>query len=255
MALRQFISTLGRFPVLGSLLRKFAARYPEGSVVTIRSGLCKGLRWKRHHRYVNGYWVGIAESRVQDQLGSMLNPGDVFYDIGANAGFFTLAAAKIVGPEGRVVSFDPLPENAQSITEQLELNDFSSRASVREEAVGEACGKSTFVFEKEGDSTARLGETSDRHSNSLEVQVTTLDSLLEHEPPPQLIKMDVEGGEVGAFKGALKLLKEHKPTIILEVHSQPIAKELRPLVADFYEWKDVEAPSENHPWHVLLEKK
>src|SRR5216683_2563800 len=116
------INRLGALPLIGPALRRMARRFPEGSVVRIHTGLAAGLNWRRHHRYVGGYWIGNYELDVQHALKRLLRPGDVFYDIGANAGFFSLLATKLVGPTGRVVSFEPLPENVQSIREQMELN-------------------------------------------------------------------------------------------------------------------------------------
>src|SRR5437667_8053089 len=126
----KMLEMVGRVPVVGSALRRIARRYPEGSVVEIRSGAAAGYRWKRHHRYVNGYWLGHYELEIQDLLKQELESGDTFFDVGANAGFFTLVAAKLVGQSGRCVAFDPSPENDQSIREQLELNRLSNCISV-----------------------------------------------------------------------------------------------------------------------------
>lgn len=83
----RLISCLGRVPLVGSTLRWFAQRYPEGSVVTIKNGLLAGYKWKRSHNYVSGYWLGIYELTIQESLAHELQSGDVFYDIGGNAGF------------------------------------------------------------------------------------------------------------------------------------------------------------------------
>src|SRR5678809_656380 len=82
------VDFIGRVPVVGETLRKFARRYPEGSVVEIRTGVAAGLRWKRHHRYLNGYWVGHFELEIQNALQREIKAGDAVYDVGANAGFF-----------------------------------------------------------------------------------------------------------------------------------------------------------------------
>jgi hypothetical protein len=101
----KLISTAGRIPVVGRALRWLARRYPEGSVVTIHTGRAAGFRWKRYHRYVNGYWPGIYELLIREALARELKPGQVFYDVGANAGFFSLVGACCVGPGGRVFAF------------------------------------------------------------------------------------------------------------------------------------------------------
>ena len=99
---------VGSMPIVGPLLREYARRFPEGSVIIIGSGFAAGLRWKRHHRYVNGYWIGNYEYPIQRAIARLLAPGDVLYDLGANAGFFSLLAGKLVGPTGQVYAFEPL---------------------------------------------------------------------------------------------------------------------------------------------------
>ena len=114
----RLISFCGSIPLIGPSLRKIARRYPEGSVTTIKHGYLAGYRWRRSHRYVSAYWLGIYELPIQECLVRKLKPGNVFYDIGANAGFFSLLGSNCVGPEGRVFAFEPLPENIRSIRAQ-----------------------------------------------------------------------------------------------------------------------------------------
>src|SRR4051812_14269184 len=118
----KLIELVGKMPLLGPALRRMAHNFPEGSVVEISSGAAAGFRWRRHHRYVNGYWLGQYELHIQEELKSCIKPGQTVFDIGANAGFFTLVAARLVGAAGKVIAFDPLPDNIQSIQEQLDLN-------------------------------------------------------------------------------------------------------------------------------------
>jgi ribosomal protein L11 methylase PrmA len=122
LVLARLLSSLGRLPLAGRLLRGFAGHYVEGSVVRIRSGLAAGYLWERHHRYVNGYWTGQYELPIQEALQRELKAGDTFFDVGANAGFFTLVAARLVGQKGSCVAFDPSAENAASIRRQIELD-------------------------------------------------------------------------------------------------------------------------------------
>ena len=68
----RLIYAFGRIPLVGFILRKLARKYEEGSVVTISRGYAKGLRWKRYHRYVSGYWLGIYEPELQAAFSSIL---------------------------------------------------------------------------------------------------------------------------------------------------------------------------------------
>ncbi|MBX7246996.1 MAG: FkbM family methyltransferase, partial [Candidatus Sumerlaeaceae bacterium] len=128
------------------------------------------MLWRRHHRYVNGYWVGVYELPLQETIHRELRPGQTFFDIGANAGFFTLVAALTVGPSGKCVAFEPLPENAESVREQVELNGLA-HCHLVQEAVTNRSGLADFSFDTVGDSQAHIGSS----GNSIQVRATTLD--------------------------------------------------------------------------------
>src|SRR5438445_8148604 len=194
------IEMVGKVPVVGSALRRLARRYPEGSVVEIRSGVAAGLRWKRHHRYVNCYWLGHYELEIQELLKQELKAGDTFFDVGANAGFFTLVAAKLVGPGGKCVAFDPAPDNDRSIREQLELNSLSNCTSVQK-AIGARAGTASFAFSAPGSAMGHLG-SAQNEEQTLEVQVMTLDEAAREFGRPNFIKLDVEGADIEAMLGA-----------------------------------------------------
>lgn len=195
------INHVGRVPVLGGWLRGLARRFPEGSVVTIQSGFAAGMKWKRHRRYVNGYWIGNYEYDIQRAIAGMLGPGDVFYDVGANAGFFSLLAAKRVGAAGRVFCFEPLAENIESVREQIAINDLR-QVELVPMAVGGSEGTAEFSFAPSANSVAHLGAARVEGERSTTVTVTTLDVFTATRPAPSLVKIDVEGAETDVLKGA-----------------------------------------------------
>jgi FkbM family methyltransferase len=220
----KLIELVGGVPLLGSALRRLARRYPEGSVVDIRSGIAAGFRWKRHHRYVNGYWLGHYELDIQELLAQELAAGQTFFDVGANAGFFTLVAAKLVGPGGKCVAFDPAPDNDRSIREQLELNSLTNCVSVQK-AVGSQAGTATFAFSAPGSAMGHLGSAANGEQ-SLQVQVITLDQAAKEYGRPDFIKLDVEGADIEAMQGAAGLLKEARPRWLIELHGETCEKEV-----------------------------
>src|SRR2546430_4472557 len=124
MITAQLLKTAGDLPLINLALRRVANFYPENSTVRIRSGHAAGLLWRRHHRYVNGYWLGDYEFAIQEALRRELKKGQRFFDVGTNAGFFTLLAARLVGRGGHRVGFDPSSENGSSHIGQRELNQF-----------------------------------------------------------------------------------------------------------------------------------
>jgi FkbM family methyltransferase len=220
-------------PVVGSTLRKLARRYPEGSVVEVRTGLAAGLKWKRHHRYVNGYWIGHFELAIQNALKRELKAGDTFYDAGANAGFFTLVAARLVGPAGRCVAFDPAPVNCQSIQEQVELNGFAPYCTAVQKAVGGAVGRATFSFGWAGSPMGHLGGA-EKGEHSLEVDVTTLDEAARAYGRPTFVKLDVEGAEGDVLAGAKGLLDSGaaRPAWLIELHGPQCEADVKRRLAD-----------------------
>lgn len=212
------ISWCGSIPLVGASLRRIARRYPEGSVVTVASGHLAGCKWQRSHRYVSGYWLGIYERPIQECLVRELRPGDIFYDIGANAGFFTLLGAKCVGPRGQVFSFEPLPENIRSVRTQLELNE-AAHCTVVEAAVSDRDG-TMQLCEGRDTSTARLAAARETAAG-LPVRTVTLDHFIDAAPPPNFVKMDIEGSELAALHGAARLLGgQAPPTMLIEFHSE-----------------------------------
>jgi FkbM family methyltransferase len=231
----QLIRFLGGVPVVSQALRWFASRFPEGSVVPIRSGLAQGLRWRRSHRYVNGYWTGQYELDVQHAVARHLGAGDVFFDVGANAGFFSLVAARIVGPTGACVSVDPDPFNAEQMRELARLNRIA-HWTVHQRAVAEQPGRLRFAAPSPGSPTGRLvGDAGvdggDGHDAAgIDVEVTTLDALFAAQGRPKLVKLDVEGAEVRALAGAERLIREARPHWLIELHSDALAARVREIL-------------------------
>jgi FkbM family methyltransferase len=224
------ITAVGRLPFMGWALRRLAHCYREGSVVTLRSGVAAGMRWRRHHRYVNGYWIGQYELPIQEGLARELKPGMVFFDVGANAGFFTLVAAKLVGSQGKCVAFDPMPENVESVRQQIKLNELGYCTAVQK-AVGAHVGEAEFTFGTAGDSTGRFGSGGDGKT-TMTVKVTTLDEAIARFGRPDFIKMDIEGAEVDALAGAERVLKEERPTWLIELHGPDCERGVRRIMSE-----------------------
>lgn len=247
----------GRVPLLSSLLRALARQFAEGSVVEIKQGLAAGLRWKRHHRYVNGYWIGHYELPIQEALQRELSQGQTFFDVGANAGFFTLVAARLVGAHGRCVAFDPLPYNIESIREQVELNSLS-QCVVVPEAVGEHPGTATFSFASEGDSQAHLGGSRRPGEQGIEVKVTTLDLAMAQHGAPHFVKLDVEGAEAQVLKGAAQVLKQARPKWLIELHGPECERDVKRILSAhgyrFFDLHGQELPPEADLPHHFLAK-
>jgi FkbM family methyltransferase len=163
---------------------------------------------------------GTLEPPVQEALRRLLAPGDVFYDVGANVGFFTILGARLVGPEGRVIAFEPVPACARAVARNIALNDFA-HAAIREEAVGATSGRAQLLVVGEA-SWSHLASTG-RHADvraEIDVAVASIDELVEagEIPPPDVLKIDTEGAELQAIAGMRATIEQHRPAIVCELH-------------------------------------
>jgi FkbM family methyltransferase len=200
--------------------------------------LC-GKSWIRFmHTYVEEYALGNYEIAVQTTLAKILRPNMVFYDVGANAGFFSLLGAILVGPNGKVIAFEPHPNTAKLLKKQLRINEI--------EHVDVVCAA---VSDKVG--TAKLSDESASVMNSLigahkakrviEVKTTTIDEESKVRNFPDVLKIDVEGAEIDVLRGAEHSIRMRKPILLVEIHSHKIAIQYDQIMAEFgYETHDLE---------------
>ncbi len=161
------------------------------------------------------------EGDERDFMTRFLRPGDVYVDVGANVGLFTLIAARAVGPEGRVIAFEPVSKTNKRLCENIQLNKFTN-VQVEQGALSDATGKfDIMVAEDEMDvfnSFARpyMGEHYARES----VSTTTWDEFATShslEGRVKFMKIDVEGWETKVLQGGRgQLSREDAPVLQVE---------------------------------------
>ena len=218
---------------LGRASRKCLSAIPKDWTVPVLQGPMRGLRWivgAQNH----GMWLGSFEAEKQIAISKFLRPGQTFYDIGANTGFFTLLGARCVGASGRVVAVEPLPRNIEMMEKHIAINDISNVLVVGK-AISNFVG--TARFSVEGYATSKISE-----EGQTTVEVTTLDALVEEiGSPPDLVKIDIEGTEIDLLRGGKKVLGKFRPVIILDVHSKEIFNNLLEIVPGLgYEIKELD---------------
>ena len=177
-------------------------------------------------RYI--FLFGAWEPPLTAYAQSRLRPGDVFLDFGANIGYFSLLAAKAVGPGGHVVSFECVP----SILEQLERNIADNglgNVTVRPVIAGDAAGEGE-VFVASADNTGRSG-TMELDGARSEGRVPR---VVAHEAVPRelwdrvrLVKIDVEGDELGVLRGLDPVLAQLRAGASVVVEVSPERLEAR----------------------------
>lgn len=199
--------------------------------VRVETGLAQGL-WLRLNLSVEGnYWLGNYEVGVQNLLGELCVPGSVFYDVGASLGFFSLAVANVVGPRGKVVAFEPEPENCERLREMAVRNNLQARIVTVEMAVWSRTAQEGVPFRRGGRQATYGGVSSDgvtpvlAEGEMLRVAAVSLDDFLHQgNPPPDVLKVDVEGGECQVLKGGEELFSSVRPALICEVHRAEAAR-------------------------------
>lgn len=227
------LSGLRRVPVLGDVLSWTSRKLVSLDAlvwIQILEGPAKNLWIRVNPRTGQNARKGIGEPAVQKALSDHLHAGMTFYDLGANIGFFSLIAAQLVGSSGHVVSFEADPEIAARLRENLSYNRIA-HATVEQKAVWSEAGTVSFVRVNINTSPDRgLGHVT-RHiqadANSISVEATSLDAYAASHPPPDFLKCDVEGAEVAVFQGAVRLLSERRPILLVEMHSEENHRTLR----------------------------
>jgi FkbM family methyltransferase len=145
-----------------------------------------------------------------------LSPDDIFYDIGANAGLYTVFAAKSVS-QGAVHAFEPIPANIERLRENLQLSGVE--VEVHPFAIGSS-DETVTMTTPDALSHGTPEVTSESDNDTINVEQRSIDSLIESNvQTPNVVKIDVEGYEMSVIKGAEKLLRESPPrSIYIELH-------------------------------------
>ena len=198
---------------------------------TIRGGVGRGLRISLRHASAD-YVSGTNELPVQEALRDHLGAGDVFYDIGANVGFFSLVAARLVGSRGRVYAFEPVPFIADSVEANAARNRFGN-VTVLVVAVGAETGtRELFMSSHPGGATLSAADASADVVGTLQVPTVAIDELVAggRARPPTVVKIDVEGAELDVIGGMARTMQTFGPVLLCELDDaapEGLARKLR----------------------------
>ncbi len=213
----------------GKILRAPLRLIPRSAVVPIIQGPLRGKRWIVGAGN-QGYWLGSYELPKQQLFVQTVQPGWTVLDVGAHTGYYTLLTSTLVGDKGRVVSCEPSPRNLAYLRRHMSLNSCDN-VEIRDVAVSGACG--TAIFDNMRSSfTGRLFASGVQNGVGVTVQTVTLDSLLDEDIRPNLIKMDIEGAEGDALDSGLRLLAECRPALFLATHGPAIHRHCCDLLRD-----------------------
>lgn len=173
------------------------------------------------------FWYGKYNHDIADILDQILQEGMCVIDAGANIGEVSLLAANRVGKTGRVLSIEPVDDIADRLETNINLNGFENIKVLRT-AVGEQRGNLPIYRPSsigrdqtinEGIGSLYKGDTSKQREQAGLVTVERLDDIAinNHVSRVDLIKIDIEGAELPALRGAEQILKAYKPLLIIEI--------------------------------------
>lgn len=176
---------------------------------------------------------GRWEPGVTRLLETALEPGMTAVDVGAHIGYFTLLAARRVGPTGCVYSFEPAPENYELLVRNISLNCYRHVIPVRQ-AVSDHDGKDILFLHPDSVAHSLHVQTFGQVQASIEIATTTLDHYFSTQgwPSVHLVKLDIEGAEPEALDGmaqvlarnrGLKLILEFIPYVLRRTGRNPRA--------------------------------
>lgn len=201
-------------PLVFDLMQRFGSLYTNRDTTVMR-GVARGLRFNTGRAHNAGFIFGTYEPEVQQLYAETLKPGMVVYDVGAHVGFLAVLAARLVGASGHVVCFEPLPDNQEALAHNVELNAFDQVTLIRA-ALGDNEGTAALAIGADV-GWGRLGDGGDA-AISVRVHRLSEAGALYALPKPDVIKIDIEGGETAMLAGAEDFIQRHRPRLFIELH-------------------------------------
>jgi FkbM family methyltransferase len=184
---------------------------PDG---TIFLELNNGLKF--HVPFWDAFWL-LREQFVKYEKYHMFKKGDTVIDAGANVGIFTVKAAKTVGKQGKVVAIEPSEDSLKFLEENIKTNRLKNVIIVPEGLWDKKGQKKFYLSSMPASNSLIYKEHLDKFS---EIKVDTLDNLLKRIRIKKVdfIKMDIEGAEIKALKGAEQTLINNDVKLAIEIH-------------------------------------
>jgi FkbM family methyltransferase len=169
---------------------------------------------------------GLFEPQVTEVVAQWVKPGAVAIDAGANFGWYTTLFSRLVGTDGQVHAFEPVPQTAAALEENCRLNDCAN-VRINRLALAERKGEVTIYLDPHracGD--ASMYPTSSDGARVTRCAVTTLDAYVRESGMTRcdFIKCDVEGAELQCLRGAASLLSEYRPVVLVEINPWTLAR-------------------------------
>lgn len=251
---------LRRWPGLVRSLRRCRVLFEDYAFtnepvwVRARAGLSKGLWMRLRLPEEARYWRGDHERNVQDVIRSSVRPCNVAYDVGSHVGSLALGMARLVGKSGKVVAFEADPENAADLRESRVRNHLEASLEIVQAAVWSNSAGDNIPFRRGGVRRSEGGVEVEGQNpvvgtgEIVNVRSITLDEFIASGgPAPQLVKIDVEGGEYEVLRGGSILFTRQKPILIVEVHHQMALEQITAWLGEHEYYGKWDIPKEKFP--------
>jgi FkbM family methyltransferase len=174
-------------------------------------------RWSR-------YFAAAYEPQTFRFMKHHCPVGGTVIDLGAHIGLFSVIAARLVGPEGKVFAFEPTDSTRKVLEQTIKRNSMRGRVEVRPEAVSETTGTAQFFqLQDEGSVANSLISYGELSRSGREIKVLSLDEFVAARGSRvNFLKIDVEGAELQVLRGAANTFAM-RPFVSLGLHPEPIA--------------------------------
>jgi len=200
---------------LHAILNKLPGeKYPIVACGGLLEGYRMRIEWARYRCFAYGNW----EPELRDLVKAELKPGDVVADVGAHIGYYSLLFSRLVGPQGNVFSFEPVPQNFAFLTENLRLNSCSNVEPVNRAVLDR---QTQIRIDLPEDDPLPIGVSFVTPSDKGSVLVDSVsldDYLLAKTGRVDFLKVDAECAEDLVLVGARHLIDRDHPRILMEVH-------------------------------------
>lgn len=191
--------------------------------------VCTGSLFCGNTSEMHSYYLGIygySEWRNLAVALALCKPGDTILEIGANIGTETVGFRDIVGSNGRVIAFEPVPANYIALEQLVNLNRWKN-VEIRRFALGANSGVVHFELPADPLRTGigHIACSGDGQSGHfIEVDCTTLDHLAHEVGPARLVVIDAEGSDAEIVEGGRHYIKRHQPALVVEAASSLLSR-------------------------------
>lgn len=182
----------------------------------------------RDHVQQKIYFFGVYEPLEMFLFNSCINPGDFVIDAGANVGIYTLNLATSVGENGKVFSFEPVPDNFQALSQNLQLSGSPKQVHIYNQALWNK--KEILEFSLAAEHSTNVGSfTTGKVQDAIKqikCQAIKLDDFIAENNIKHFnaLKMDIEGAEKFAIQGSLESIKKFRPIVCMEINRSACEK-------------------------------